>query len=374
MTKATDLDLAVAHGNFIDRGGAEAVSEELARTFDAPLYYAFGDSDSVAEDVTAQALFERSPVSFVRQSVLLRDLYLSWAAQRVPELTGYDVVLLSKNELAWYVPPDEQVVIHYVHSTPRTPYDLFQQRAESVSTRLYAWAARTLFLPNTKFPDRFVANSELVARRIKRYWGVPEGKIEVVYPPVDLSRFRTSKQEDYYLTYSRLIPEKRIEEIVKAFEDLDARLVVGGTGPEKDRLKQIAPTNVDLVGYMSEEEKIERLSEARAVIFNAQNEDFGLVPVEAFASGVPVLGANEGYTKYQIQEGKNGYTHEWMPEGIRESVLRFEREGVNWSPEEIREYASRYGLGQFKRKITRLVEQTNADASISVENTGDVTL
>ncbi|MDS0475734.1 glycosyltransferase [Natrinema sp. 1APR25-10V2] len=361
----SDRSIAIAHGNYLERGGAESLSDELARTFDAPLYFGFGDTEHVSDDVDARSLYESSLFSGIKRSVFLRDLYYAWNAQQIPELTEYDVVILSKNELSWYVPEDEQVVIHYTHSTPRVPYDLFQQRANSLSSRLYAFVARTMFLPNTKFPDRFVANSELVARRLQRYWGVPEEKVEVVYPPVNVEQYEPRETEDYYLTYSRLIPEKRIDMIVRAFDGLDARLVVGGAGDQRKKLERLAPDNVEFVGYMSESEKRRRLGEAKAVLFNAMNEDFGIIPVEAFASGTPVLGVEEGYTKYQILDGENGLLHDPDPTNIRASVERFEREGVDWSTDEIATFAERFSADQFRTRMRAIVEEAVAEAEIA---------
>lgn len=367
----TDRSVAVAHGNYMELGGAELVSHELARTFDAPMFYGFGESEFVPEDVDARSLFEDSPVRFLRETVPTRDLYYAWNAQRIPALTAFDVVVLSKNELAWYVPEDEQTVVHYVHSTPRTPYDLFQSRADSVVSRLYSWVARSLYLPNTKFPDLFVANSELVARRLRRYWRVPDERVTVVYPPVDVTEYGPRERADYYLTYSRLIPEKRIDRIVRAFDGVDERLVVGGAGEERDRLERLAPDNVEFVGYMDEAEKRRRLGEAKALLFNAENEDFGLIPVEAFASGTPVLGVAEGYTKYQIQDGENGYTHPPDPRSIRESVERFEREGVAWSRDRIETYAERYGLDRFREEMRAAVDRAATDAAVTVDEPVD---
>ncbi|WP_434522255.1 glycosyltransferase [Halorubrum sp. AS12] len=358
--------IAVAHGNYLERGGAERVSNELARLFDAPLYYGFGDPDYLPTDVETTSLFNGSPASFLKRNVLTRDLYYAWAAQRLPELTEYDTLVLSKNELSWYVPEDEQTIVHYIHSTPRTPYDLFQQHGEGSITRLYAFLARTLFLPNTNYPDRFVANSELVARRVQRYWGVPSEKVSVVYPPVPVEEYEPRERADYYLTYSRLIPEKRIDAIVDAFSGLDAELVVGGAGGERDALESRARENVTFVGYMDETEKKRRLGEAKALLFNAMNEDFGMIPVEAFASGTPVLGVAEGYTKYQVRDGENGYTHGPNPASIRESIARFEQRGVAWSSAQIQTFAERYSAAAFRDGMREAVARAQEDSQVEV--------
>lgn len=367
MESIDGRSVAVVHGDYLERGGAEHVSQELAKLYDAPLYYGFGkpDSELSTEAVTTHSIYNDALTApLLKRSILLRDAYYMWNAQFIEDLYKYDILLFSKNELGWFVPRDEQVTLHYLHTTPRTPYDQFYEKGDSVFSRLYSFAARVLYLPNTKYPDKFIANSELVARRAKRYWGIPEHKLEVVYPPVDVNKYSSRDKQDYYLTFSRLIPAKRIDEIVRAFDGLNANLVVGGTGQEEDKLKRIAPENVEFVGYMPDDEKVRRLGEARAIIFNAKNEDFGIVPIEAFASGTPVIGVRDGYTKYQILDGKNGLLHEPGVESIRDAVRRFERDGVSWSAAEITEFAEQYGLIRFKEEIQEVVQQTIEEVQI----------
>jgi len=200
---------------------------------------------------------------------------------------------------------------------------------------------------------------------------VPAERVTVVYPPVDVDQYSQRERADYYLAYSRLIPEKRMGRIVRAFDGLDERLVVGGAGEERDRLERIAPDNVEFVGYMPEDEKLRRLGEAEALLFNAENEDFGLIPVEAFASGTPVLGVDEGYTKFQIEEGDNGYTHAPDPTSIRESVERFEADGVAWSRDRIETYAQRYSLDRFREEMCAAVDRAAADARVNTDETAD---
>lgn len=368
MAPIDDRSVAVVHGNFLEEGGAEHVSLELAELYDAPLYYGFGklESETSTETVTTHSLYNNNLTAPIfKNSILLRDAYYMWNAQYIEELYDYDVLLFSKNELGWFVPRDEQVVLHYLHSTPRTPYDLFHENGDSVLSRLYSLVARPLYLPNTKYPDMFIANSELVARRAKRYWGVPENKIEVVYPPVNVEEYHSRSKEDYYLTFSRLSPAKRIDEIVLAFDGLNEKLVVGGTGEEEEKLKRIAPDNVEFVGYMSEEEKLRRLGEAKALLFNAKNEDFGMVPIEGFASGTPVIGVRDGYTKYQILDEENGILHEPNAESIRDAIQQFEREGVEWTSSEIEKFAQQYGRERFKSEIREIVQETIEESRIT---------
>ncbi len=139
-------------------------------------------------------------------------------------------------------------------------------------------------------------------------------------------------------------------------------LVVRAT--RKNASNEFAPENVTFVGYMSEEEKRRRLGEARAVIFNAMNEDFGIVPVEAFASGTPVLGVADGYTKYQILDGENGLLHEPDARSIRQNIERFERDGVAWSTTELEEFSKRFSFERFRKRVQEVVENVTKSAAI----------
>ena len=189
----SNLSIAVVHEHYYERGGAEHVAEVIARTFNAPIYTGFINEEALPPvddrgDLEFHDLFGDGRLSpLVRRYPWFRDFYYQFAWQRLPELTEYDIVIQSGNNPGWYVPPEEQTVVKYVHTTPRTAYDLFHQRAEGFVTKLYAYASRVLYQPNVHYPDLYVANSELVGRRLTRYWGVADP--EVVYPPTDVESF-----------------------------------------------------------------------------------------------------------------------------------------------------------------------------------------
>lgn len=359
-----DLDVAVAHSEALDRGGALVVAEELARTFDSDLCLGFVSEGVVAEDITPVELFD-APVlkQLSKRSSTVRDLYFLLAWQHVGRLHEADVVVQSGNNPAWYVPTETQTVVRYVHSTPYAAYHRFNEVGETLRGKLYGTTLRTLYDHTVAFPDVFVANSELVARRINLYWGVPEDKIEVVYPPVEVDSYGPREQANYYFTFSHLRAEKRIDEIVRAFDGLDERLVVGGDGPERERLERLAPASVEFVGYLNEVEKRRRLGEAKALLFNARSEDFGIVPVEALASGTPVVGVREGYTQYQIDDGKNGVLYDRGTSNLRLAIRQFEDEGVAWSRERIVESANRYDVSCFHNSMREIVEEERASTT-----------
>jgi glycosyltransferase involved in cell wall biosynthesis len=295
---------------------------------------------------------------------------LGW--QVAEPLRDYDVLITSGNEPLFYVPPTEQVWVAYVHHTNRRQSDQIHEvgRGKFASLRLlFYYAVRVAFDHNTHRPDLFLANSEQVRRRMVRYWGVPEEKIDIVYPPVETDAYSPSdaKTDDYYLTLSRLDWHKGVDDIVRAFDDLDERLVIAGDGPEREALEQIAGENVEFAGYVGEAEKKELLAGAKSFVFNGQDEDFGISPVEALAAGTPLLGVKEGMTQYQVVDGRNGYTFERDETGgtIREVIHRFEDEGVSWDDSEITSFADRFSVQAFHNRIKETVERAVQRADVT---------
>lgn len=367
----SDLSIAVVHEHYYERGGAEHVAEEIARTFDAPIYTGFINPSALPpaeerEDITFYDLFgDRLAAPLVRRYPMIRDFYYQFAWQRLPKLTEYDVLIQSGNNPGWYVPPDQQVVLKYVHTPPRTAYDLFQQRADDFVTKCYAYASRVLYHPNIHYPDAYLPNSELVSRRLKRYWGIDDP--QVVYPPVEVESFWDGDHDGPYVSYSRLTDDKRFDEMIDAFRDHpDKRLVIGGTGPEEDALREQVDDmdNVELRGYLSESEKRELLASSRALVYAAVNEDFGMVPIEAYASGTPVIGVRDGFTQYQIQDGITGVLFDRGVEKLSAAIERFATEGVEASSSDLREMARDFGRERFRSELRDAVERAVDDASI----------
>lgn len=366
-----DTSVAVVHEHYYERGGAERVVEEIARTFDAPIYTGFVMERALpaeTDDLTIHELFGDSLATpVIKRSTLARDLYYQFAWQRLPALTDYDVLILSGNNPGWYVPPEQQVVVRYVHTPPRTAYDQFHRRATDPVTKLYAYASRVLYYPNVPYPDRYVANSDLVARRLRRYLGVTEPA--VVYPPVPVSSYEPGDRGEFYLAYSRLVRDKRFDEMIRAFaQQPDRRLVIGGAGPDRERLETLADgvDNVELRGYLSAVEKRDLLGRAKALVYAAVNEDFGMVPIEAFASGTPVIGVRDGFTKYQITDGETGVLFDRGVSELAAAIERFERESVTADPEDLVKLAAEFSDDRFRERLRTVVADAVADAAIDV--------
>jgi len=372
-------DLAIAHrGESINSGG-DRVAWWLQRVLDCPLYVGYQQPDVEPDDLTDVRELFTDPVAQrtiphggpIRGATYLAEWGLNGHA--LDKLSKYDTLVTAGLEPLFYCGPDSQVQVHYTHHTGRRHTDLLGDWPTSGVGgwigRAYSMAVRKMIDSTTHRPDVFVANSEPVARRIHKYWGVPEAKIRIVYPPTPTETFSAddAATQDYYVTLSRLDWHKRIGEIVREFRNRDERLVVAGDGSRREQLEHAArgASNIEFRGFVSEDEKRELLAGAKAFVFNASHEDFGLAPVEAMAAGTPVLGVREGFTKHQIRNGENGVSYERGR--LASAIDRFERDGVTWSESAISEFARQnFGVEQFRHGMQDAIQAAHEHADVSV--------
>lgn len=353
-----ELSVAVAHEHYRNPGGGEHVAEHLAEAFDAPVYAGIIREGTLPDkDIEFHEMFDGPQKWLMDRSTFVRDLsyFLGW--EYSPELAEYDVIVQSGNNPGWYVPKDDQVVIRYAHTTPRAAYDRFQDKGGSWAIRAYSKMARVFYSTTAPFPDAYVTNSELVKYRHQKYMDVDVR--EVVYPPIPVATYEPAATEDFYLAYSRLVPNKRFDEIIRAFRDHpDKRLKIGGDGPLRAELEALAEgcDNIEFVGYMSEGEKRDLVARAKALVYAARNEDFGMVPVEAFAAGTPVIGVREGYTQFQIRDGETGVLFDRG--GLDGAIARFERERITGSKDDLVREAQKYSVENFRRQIREITRET----------------
>jgi glycosyltransferase involved in cell wall biosynthesis len=367
--------IAIAHKDYDVRGGGERLAEELARVFDAPLHVGRRNTENEPnemadrlEEIDFGPLPDRLAKWAIDRGGATRSAAYQLVWQQQDELTEYDTVITSGNEPLWWVPEDDQTVIAYTHSTPRWQYDLFHDVDDGLLSVGYNYASRVLYQHNVTRPDLFVANSDLVARRIRQYWNIPEDQIRVVYPPVHTHKYspETAGTEDWYFHLGRLTRHKRIDEVIRAFNQLgpDYPLKIAGKGPDRERLEAMADDHIEFLGYVSEDRKHELMSAAKAHIYPALNEDFGMVPVESMAAGTPVIGVAEGFTQFQLMDGKNGLTFPREGGHLRERVRQFERDGVAWSEQRIKEFAERFSVQQFHEGMEAAVEEAQERARV----------
>jgi len=218
-----------------------------------------------------------------------------------------------------------------------------------VLRRFRAWDVKT-----SSRPTLYVANSTVVADRIKRFYG---RESIIVPPPVAVQRFTpVSKIEDFYLIVSRLNPYKRVDLVVKAFNDLGRKLVIIGDGPDRAVLQKMARPNITFLGRLPDPEVASYYARCKALLFPG-DEDFGIVPLEANAAGRPVIAYKAGGALDTVIDGETGvFFSELTPESLSAAVLR--SEATTWDSAAIRKHAEDYAEPRFRERFMRIVEES----------------
>ena len=204
--------------------------------------------------------------------------------------------------------------------------------------------------------DEFWRISDFVGKRIQKYY---HQSSRLIYPPVDISKFPMAVESpqgpdapgggDYFLMVGRLVSYKKFDVAIRAFNELKLPLKIIGTGPEMKRLKKMAHPNIEFLGQVSDDELGRYYREARALIF-PQEEDFGIVPLEAMASGRPVIAYRGGGAKETIVENETGIFFETQtPEAIIEAVKKFD--SCKFSPVRCRVQAEKFSTDVFRKNI-----------------------
>lgn len=278
----------------------------------------------------------------------------------------YDVIISSSHAVTKGVRKKaNQLHISYCHSPMRYIWDEAETYFEAaklntgikkiIATKILNYL-RKWDLKTSQRPDYLLANSNYIAEKLKRIY---KRESTVIYPPVDVDKFKCVEQkEDYYFVASRLVPYKKIDLIVEAFAQMpDKRLIVAGTGPELNKLKNNFLVNVEFVGYQDENSLKEMMQKAKAFVFSAE-EDFGIVVVEAMACGTPVIALNKGGTAETVIDGKTGILfNEQTVEDIKDAVKRFEKTEDHFNHKEIAEHTKKFSRQIFEEKMKNYVDE-----------------
>lgn len=299
------MKVAIIHDWLVTYAGAEKVLEELINLYpDADLYSVV---DFLPDNKRDFIKNKKVNTTFIQRLPFAKKKYRNYLslmplAIEQFDLSSYDLILSSSYAVAkGVITGPNQVHISYTHSPIRYAWDLQHQylKESNLETGLKGWIAKWM-LGNLRVwdyrtasgVDYFIANSNFIAKRI---WKVYRREAKVIYPPVDTSNFEFSDQkEDFYITLSRMVPYKKMDLIVEAFSLMpQKKLLVIGSGPDFEKIKSKAGSNVELLGYQSQENVVALLKKARAFVFAAE-EDFGISVVEAQASGTPVIAYGKG--------------------------------------------------------------------------------
>jgi glycosyltransferase involved in cell wall biosynthesis len=353
--------VALVHDFLLDLRGGERVFLALCDLFpDADIFTAVYDPDGT-EGRFAQ---RRVHTSFLQRlhpdaTSFRRLLPLYPYAMEALDLSGYDLVLSSSSAWAHGVLPSENAVhVCYCHNpfryawnareaTLRARGPLMRAGLGAVLQRWRQWdwiAAQRV--------DRYIANSETTRRRIARYF---TREAEVVYPPVEIERFTPGPVGEHYAVLSELMPHKRIDLAVRAFNQLRRPLLVIGDGPDARRLERLAGPTVRFTGRVPDAEVARLLAGSRALIVTA-TEEFGIAAVEAQAAGRPVVALAEGGVTESVLDGTTGvFYDEATPDALAAAVAAFDPLSVD--PVACVANAQRFSRTAFAQEIRANVEQ-----------------
>ena len=361
------MKLALVHDYLREFGGAERVVEVMHEIWpDAPLYTSFVDWQALGNHADRFKGWDIR-TSWVQHNPIVKRLHspLRFLAPRVWEsfdMSEYDVVLSSSG---WYIcrgvlttPP--QVHICYIHHPPRNlygyatgsslqKYGLVRAYAQLINFYLRKYDFRT-----AQKVDYFVANSQETARRVEKFY---RRDSTVIYPPVNLSEQKIAKGKgEYYLSVGRLTYSKQIHLAILACNERKQPLKIVGTGKEEAALRAIAGPTIEFCGAVSDVQLQDLYMGAKALLFCALDEDFGMVPVEAMAHGIPVVALAQGGVKETVIDGKTGV---WFNDPTTSSLLaaitRFEKVKTNWSTACLHQ-AEKFSTAQFKQSLRKFVE------------------
>ena len=366
-----NMNVGIIGDWFVTFAGSEKVVAEFIEIYpDATIYSVV---DFLSEDDKNKFKNKKINTTFIQKLPRAQRKYQQYLplmplAIEQLDVSAHDVILSSSHAVAKGVltGPD-QLHISYVHSPIRYAWDLqHQYLRESGLNRglkgiLAKWILHKIRLWDVRTAngvDFFVANSKFIARRIKKVYG---RDADVIYPPVDVDRFKlkTSK-ESFFLTASRLVPYKRIDLIVEAFSKMpDKKLVVIGDGPEMSKIKKLARSNIEIMGYQSNEIMEEFMMNAKAFVFAAE-EDFGITPVEAQACGTPVIaygkgGVLETIKPYGEDEPTGVFFNEQKVDSIISAINRFKSISHFISPINCRKNAEKFSVSRFRLEIEKYV-------------------
>ncbi|RLL20076.1 glycosyltransferase family 4 protein [Klebsiella pneumoniae] len=368
-----DLNVGIVADWFITYAGSEKVVAELIKVFPSSEIYSIVDFLSDEN----KAFFQNKKISttFIQNLPKAKNKYQAYLpfmplAIEQLDVSGHDIILSSSHAVAKGVltGPD-QLHISYVHSPIRYAWDLQHQYlreagldkgmkgflAKWILHKLRLWDCRT-----ANGVDHFIANSHFIARRIKKVYG---READVIYPPVDVDRFKLNTNKDnYYFTASRLVPYKRIDLIVEAFSHMpEKKLVVIGDGPEMSKIKSKATPNIEILGYQSNQVMQDYMENSKAFVFAAE-EDFGITPVEAQSCGTPVIAYGKGGSLETVRPyGETRPTgilfYKQDIKSIVNSVEQFETMQDKISPIHCREHALKFSEERFRYEISEYVSK-----------------
>lgn len=367
------MKVAIVHDWLTTWAGAEKALAELLNCFPQAEIFTIvnfleeGAIPALNRHVIHTSFIQRMPWARTRYRHYLPMMPL---AVEQFDLKGFDLILSSSHAVAKGVISDPSAVhICYCYSPMRYAWDMQHQylrqsgQEKGVMSWLMRWQLHRLRqwdYISAQRVDHFIAISNYIKRRIETFY---RREADVIYPPVDVDKFCPDRpREHFYLTASRMVPYKRIDLVIEAFNKMpDKQLIVIGDGPDYAKLAALAGSNVTMMGYQPDSVLVDHLERSQAFLFMAE-EDFGILPVEAQAAGAPVIGYGVGGVAETTLNNVSGlWVKEQSSDALMACVEHFEAskrlDPTLFSPKVCRQNAERFTTANFVQAIQSLVRK-----------------
>ncbi len=370
------MKVALAHDFLREYGGAERVLEVLHEIFpDAPIYTAYYNPKALGAHASRFASWDIRPSWF--QHFPFANRLLSPFRIFAPlmfesfDLSQYDLVISSSSATHLsksVITKPETLHLSYIHTPPRflygytTSFNYKKHWWTRIGGELINHFMRICDYEVSQRPDILIANSKNIQARIQKFY---RRDSVVLYPPIDLDEFSSKGRSasgrkvdrKYFLALNRLARSKGTEVIIEACNKLGLPLKIAGTGPEMADLKKRAGPTIEFLGWVSDEERIKLYQGAKALILAAEDEDFGITPVEAQAAGTPVIAPASGGFLETVIEGKTGLLYGGpgmvTVDSLLEALRKFD--SMKFKTDDLKKNAERFSKERFKKELKELI-------------------
>lgn len=353
--------IALVHDYFVQMGGAERVAEAMHDSFpSAPMYTTVALQKSLP-DRLRMADIRTSPLQHLPSiERRFRHYFMLYPfAVENFDLSEYDLIFSSSSGYAKGVRRRRNAIhVCYCHTPMRWVwrYDDYVAREKLGSFArgllpLMLWPLKKWDLRASQQPNYYIANSRLVADRIKKIYG---REAHVIPPPIDVNRFHMSNEiDDYYIVLSRLMPYKRIDLAIEACKRMNRRLIVIGDGPDRARLEKLADDRIEFLGRQPDKIVNYYAARCRALLFPGE-EDFGMAPLEANAAGRPVIAYRAGGAVETVEDGVTGVFFDQASSiSLSEAIERFE--GLRFDQYTLRRHAEKFDRSVFTFRVLQFL-------------------
>jgi glycosyltransferase involved in cell wall biosynthesis len=358
------LKTAIVHEWLVNYAGSERVVESFTNIWPEADVFALVDflNDEQREIILKG---KKAKTSFIQNLPFAKKSHRNYlplfpsAIERL-DLSDYDIIVSSSHAVAkGFKKRENQLHITYCHSPMRYAWDqteYYLQGFKGIVAKLFVGYLRKWDLKSASNVNFFIANSHHIAEKVKRIY---KREAVVIFPPVDTNKFKVGNQKgDFYLTASRMVPYKKLDLVIEAFNQMpDKKLMVIGSGPEKEKLKSNAESNIQIVGHQDREALKLFMQKAKAFVFAAE-EDFGIILVEAMACGTPVIALNKGGAKESVIDGITGLLFkDQNVTSIINAVVQFVNEKDSFEPSAIRKHSEKFSRMIFEETIKKFVNE-----------------